>query len=118
MPLELKPCPFCGGQDLFIERLDISSAFVQCDSEVSPGCACMARGPVCGQDDDGEDVPGAESAAREWNRRADQQTVAQLQARVAELEAALQMIRAIYEAPGAAGRESWREVRRVLGVGA
>ena len=44
-------------------------------------------------------------------------TPSQLQARVAELEAALQMIRAIYEAPGAAGREPWREVRRVLGVG-
>ena len=89
MTIELKPCPFCGGQDLFIERLDYSSAFVQCDSEVSPGCACMARGPVGGQDDDGEDVPGAESAAREWNRRADHQTVTQMQARVAELEGAL-----------------------------
>ena len=89
MTIELKPCPFCGGKDLFIERLDYSSAFVQCDSEVSPGCACMARGPVGGQDDDGEDVPGAESAARGWNRRAE---LADAQAEIARLRGALEKI--------------------------
>lgn len=66
----LLPCPFCGGSDAFVERLDYSSAFVQCDSRVDEHSVCMARGPVAVQDDDGEEVPGKAGAIREWNRRA------------------------------------------------
>lgn len=43
-------------------------------------------------------------------------TPSQLQARVAELEATLQMVRAIHESNTGAARDSWVEVRRVLGV--
>lgn len=43
-------------------------------------------------------------------------TTSQLQARVAELEATLQMVRAIHESNTGAARDSWVEVRRVLGV--
>jgi len=68
--MTLNPCPFCGGKESFIERLDYSAAYVQCDSEVSPGVACMARGPVGMQESDDEDVPGSDAAVREWNRRA------------------------------------------------
>jgi hypothetical protein len=43
-------------------------------------------------------------------------TPSQLQARVAELEATLQMVRAVRESNTGAGRDSRVEVRRVLGV--
>ena len=45
-------------------------------------------------------------------------TPSQLQARVAELEATLQMVRAVHESNTGAGRDSWVEVRRVLGAAA
>lgn len=67
---ELLPCPFCGGTDTFIERLDYSAAYVQCDSQIDEHCACLMRGPVGVQDNDGEEIPGAAAAARAWNRRA------------------------------------------------
>lgn len=66
----LEPCPFCGGTEAFVERLDYSSAYVQCDSDVGDGCACLARGPVAVQDDDGEEIPGGAGAILAWNRRA------------------------------------------------
>ncbi len=28
---ELKPCPFCKSSDVFVERADFSSCFVQCN---------------------------------------------------------------------------------------
>lgn len=69
MSEELKPCPFCGGTDTFVERLDYSAAYVQCDSSIGEHCACLARGPVGVQDDDGEEIPGGAAAIRAWNRR-------------------------------------------------
>ena len=70
MSEELKPCPFCGGTEAFVERLDYSAAYVQCDSSIGEHCACLARGPVGVQDDDGEETPGGAAAIRAWNRRA------------------------------------------------
>jgi hypothetical protein len=67
---ELKPCPFCGGTDLFVERLDYTACFVQCDSSVGEHEACCMRGPVGMQDDDDEETPGNAAAIRAWNRRA------------------------------------------------
>lgn len=67
---ELLPCPFCGGSDAFVERLDYTAAYVQCDADVGDGCACLARGPIAVQDDDGEDIPGGAGAIAAWNRRA------------------------------------------------
>ena len=67
---ELLPCPFCGGSDAFVERLDYTAAYVQCDADVGDGCACLARGPITVQDDDGEDIPGGAGAIAAWNRRA------------------------------------------------
>lgn len=67
---ELKPCPFCGGTGAFVERLDYSSSYVQCDSKVSDGCHCMARGPVACQENDDEELPGEAGAIANWNRRA------------------------------------------------
>lgn len=50
---ELKPCPFCGSNDLFVERQTLATKVVQCNS-------CGAVGP----DDE------KKSGAREkWNNR-------------------------------------------------
>lgn len=67
---ELLPCPFCGGGDAFVERLDYTAAYVQCDADIGHGCACLARGPIAVQDDDGEEIPGGAGAIAAWNRRA------------------------------------------------
>lgn len=67
---ELLPCPFCGGSDAFVERLDYTAAYVQCDADIGDGCSCQARGPIAVQDDDGEEIPGAAGAIAAWNRRA------------------------------------------------
>ncbi|MEZ2746346.1 Lar family restriction alleviation protein [Halopseudomonas bauzanensis] len=67
---QLLPCPFCGQSDFLVERLDYSSSVVICQGMIDQHSACLARGPVGGQDDDGEDQPGYSAAVREWNRRA------------------------------------------------
>lgn len=69
MSEELKPCPFCGGSDQFVERYDYCSCFVQCDGGDSEGMACLCRGPVSLQDSDDEEIPGHDAAIRAWNRR-------------------------------------------------
>lgn len=72
-PLDLDkilPCPFCGGTETFVERLDYSAAYVQCDSRIDEHSACLARGPIGVQDDDGEEIPGAAAAIRAWNNQA------------------------------------------------
>lgn len=70
---QLLPCPFCGKSDAFVERLDSSSSMVICQGMVDEYSACMARGPVGIQDDDGEEQPGYAAAVREWNARAQAQ---------------------------------------------
>lgn len=70
---QLLPCPFCGNSDAFVERLDNSSSMVICQGMVDENSACMARGPVGIQDDDGEEQPGYAAAVREWNARAQAQ---------------------------------------------
>ncbi|MBZ5795941.1 Lar family restriction alleviation protein [Burkholderia contaminans] len=67
---DLLPCPFCGGTDVFVERLDYTACFVQCDSPVNPGEVCGMRGPIGVQDGDDDEMPGRDAAIREWNRRA------------------------------------------------
>lgn len=67
---DLLPCPFCGGTDAFVERLDYSASYVQCDSSIDEHSVCLARGPVGVQDDDGEEIPGAAAAIRAWNEQA------------------------------------------------
>lgn len=58
----MKSCPFCGGRDLFVERADSSSCFVQ--------CACNARGPIGVQESDDEGLlPGEVAAIAAWNSR-------------------------------------------------
>lgn len=74
MPTELKPCPFCGGDP--VEFRYSGSPCVGCKD-------CIAY--LGGEESDLTYAQLAEA----WNLRADQQTVAQLQARVAELAAAL-----------------------------
>ncbi|RYC10140.1 Lar family restriction alleviation protein [Ciceribacter ferrooxidans] len=61
---KLKPCPFCGQSDAFVERRDFSSAYVFCN-------ACSAKGPTqYPEDNDGdEDEPGGRAAIRAWNKR-------------------------------------------------
>jgi hypothetical protein len=58
----LEPCPFCGRSKAFVERNDLTSAFVQCD--------CGAQGPAECQDGDDEETPGFDAAVRAWNARA------------------------------------------------
>lgn len=58
----LKPCPFCGKRDAFVERADFSSAYVFCN-------ACSAKGPSEYQESDYEETPGERAAIRAWNKR-------------------------------------------------
>lgn len=59
---KLKPCPFCGNSDAFVERADFSSAYVFCNS-------CSAKGPTECQEADYEETPGERSARHAWNKR-------------------------------------------------
>jgi len=59
---KLKPCPFCGQSDAFVERADFSSSYVFCNS-------CSAKGPTECQDSDYEETPGERAAIRSWNKR-------------------------------------------------
>ncbi|WP_312299151.1 Lar family restriction alleviation protein [Stutzerimonas nitrititolerans] len=70
MSEELKPCPFCGQQEAFVEQLDSDASVVICQGMVDEHSACLARGPVGVQEDEREDQPGKDAAIREWNRRA------------------------------------------------
>lgn len=62
MTEELKPCPFCGGEDAFVEQSTFASSYVICNN-------CMARGPDSTQDSDDEDEPGRDAAITAWNTR-------------------------------------------------
>lgn len=73
--MDLKPCPFCGDTDIFVEAMTFSSAAVVC----AGGDGCGARGPECDPYDDADldaedknDWHSGEAAARrEWNKRAE-----------------------------------------------
>jgi Lar family restriction alleviation protein len=61
---ELKPCPFCGGTSIGLDRIEVprDTVFMYC-------CAnCSAQGPEFGGDDD----TVRERAAHGWNIRASQ----------------------------------------------
>lgn len=66
----LLPCPFCGGTDSIVERLDNCSAYVMCSNMLDEHSCCTARGPNGIQEDDGEEIPGAAAAIAAWNQRA------------------------------------------------
>lgn len=70
MSNELKPCPFCGQQEAFVEQLDSDASVVICQGRVGEHSACLARGPVGVQESDNESQPGYAAAVREWNQRA------------------------------------------------
>jgi len=97
MSEELKPCPFCGQQDAFVEQLDSDASVVICQGMVDENSACLSRGPVGVQQSDMEDQPGREAAIAEWNRRA-QPTEAEGVERWSELRALAE------SAPG----ENWK----------
>lgn len=73
--LNLLPCPFCGGTEAFVERLNYSAAYVQCDSSINEHDACLARGPIGVQEDDDEDIPGEAAAIKAWNEQAARRSV-------------------------------------------
>lgn len=60
---ELKPCPFCGNEDVHIRPNRIGDYFVMCDSDVEgeEGCGASSSDRRC------ETEAGA---ARRWNERA------------------------------------------------
>jgi Lar family restriction alleviation protein len=65
----LKPCPFCGSDDAFVEMNDSISTSVVCND-------CGARGPISYHDDKDYDIehkldllPGEISARKNWNER-------------------------------------------------
>ena len=60
---DLKPCPFCGSTDGFIERYDYSSCYWHCEG-------CCARGPLKVIEDEDEEIPGHGPAFAAWNTRA------------------------------------------------
>ncbi|MCH7420030.1 Lar family restriction alleviation protein [Pseudomonas mosselii] len=72
MVSELLPCPFCGQQDFLIERLDSDASVVICQGLTGPHEACLARGPVGVEQDEGEEQPGRDKAVELWNARAEQ----------------------------------------------
>jgi Lar family restriction alleviation protein len=86
---ELKPCPFCGGTDAFVERADYSSCYVICND-------CSARGPVsCDENEadaeateSGTAEPGEMPARRLWDTRATPQPPIAAEAGEALAEAA------------------------------
>lgn len=57
-----KSCPFCGSRDVFVERSDFVSCYVQCND-------CHAQGPKEMQHSDNERVPGRKWAMKAWNHR-------------------------------------------------
>jgi len=62
MPIELRPCPFCGGTRLYMDNMDTDDHcyhFVVCKD-------CMAEGPVCAVSPENEDKAVA-LARRAWN---------------------------------------------------
>ncbi|MBC3411075.1 Lar family restriction alleviation protein [Pseudomonas sp. SWRI51] len=69
------PCPFCGQQDFLIERLDSDATVVICQGLTRPHEACLARGPVGGAQDEGEEQPGRDKAIELWNARAEKPTL-------------------------------------------
>jgi Lar family restriction alleviation protein len=61
--LSVCPCPHCGSTDVFVERADLSSAYVMCND-------CAAHGPIGSTEgDDMEELPGGVEAIAAWNRR-------------------------------------------------
>lgn len=72
MVSELLPCPFCGQQDVLIERLDSDASVVICQCLTGPHEACLARGPVGVAQNEGEEQPGRDKAVELWNARAEQ----------------------------------------------
>lgn len=70
MSEELKPCPFCGLKEAYVEQLDSDSSVVVCCGRIDENTACLARGPVGLQEGDFEVQPGYAAAVREWNSRA------------------------------------------------
>ena len=55
-------CPYCGSDDVFVERSELASCYVMCNQ-------CAARGPDSTQEGDNEDTPGGHAAILAWNRR-------------------------------------------------
>lgn len=72
MVSELLPCPFCGQQDVLIERLDSDASVVICQGLTGPHEACLARGPVGVAQNEDEEQPGRDKAVELWNARAEQ----------------------------------------------
>jgi hypothetical protein len=85
MSNELKPCPFCGQQDAFVEQLDSDSSVVICQGIVDKHSACLARGPVGVQQDESEDQPGHDEAVKLWNETAQPAAPVTTQQPVAEV---------------------------------
>lgn len=63
MPIELKPCPFCGGEAKYIE-------LIRCGTDSSGYVKCGKPLPCCEQ----PRVRNKKFAVKAWNRRADDAT--------------------------------------------
>lgn len=58
--IELKPCPFCGGEVYFVDLSTKDEQFFMIQCEVCPASVCF-----------GDMSETKEQAAELWNRRAD-----------------------------------------------
>lgn len=62
---KLKPCPFCGGEDLELQNTHTASYWIECLS-----CGCELHGEAFSPDDDFQAHHAAKDSAIEaWQRR-------------------------------------------------
>lgn len=60
--LEMKPCPFCGHTDPFVERMELYSYAVRCNG-------CLATGELSDEDINKEEKEHEAEAVANWNKR-------------------------------------------------
>lgn len=73
MTVDVKPCPFCGGGDIYIGEIDVDGAleyalvaYARC-----LGCGAQVEGRGTDSDEEIRRFLARQAAAAAWNRRTD-----------------------------------------------